>query len=125
MNHMKIGAAGLAIAVTALIVPAAAQAESPMIVEAFLDRPVIYVSYADLNLGEKAGLDQLNRRVRNAATKLCIQPGVLGVGEWMRGHACRSDAIDGANRQIDVAVARFGQTQVAAASERKIAVALR
>lgn len=125
MNRVKIGAAGLAAVMTAIIVPATAQAEQPLVVEGQLEYPAIYVSYADLNLAEKAGVDRLNRRVRTAATRLCVQPGLQSVGEEMRDQACRAEALDNAGRQIELAVANFGTTQFAAASERKIAVALR
>ena len=126
MNRVKIGAAGLAMAITALIVPATAQAaEDPVVVEGNIDRPFIVVSYADLNLAEEAGVARLNRRVRAAATRLCIQPGLQPVGEEMRDQACRKDALDDASRQIELAVADFGKNQYAAASQRRIRVALR
>lgn len=126
MNRMKIGAAGLAAAMTALIIPATAHAgEQPVVVEAVLDRPVVYVSYADLNLSEQAGLERLNRRVRAAATRLCIEPGRQSIADETRDIACRDDALENASRQIEIAVASFGTSQYAAAAERKIAVALR
>jgi len=124
MNLLKIGAAGLAVALTAIIVPAAASAQ-PVIVEAVIEQPVIYVSYADLNLADQRGVDRLNRRVHKAATRLCVQAGLQPVADVARDQACRKLALEGANVQIADAVANFGKNQYAAASSRKIAVALR
>ena len=97
----------------------------PLIVEGVIEQPVIYVSYADLNLANEAGVARLNRRVRTAATRLCMQNGFQGVTQEMRDHACRADALTNARRQIDIAVANFGKSQYAAASGKTIAVALR
>ena len=124
MNLVKIGAAGIAVALTDIIVPAAANAE-PVIVEAVIDQPVIYVSYADLNLTEQAGVDRLNRRVHKAANRLCVQAGLQPVADVARDKACRKLALQGANLQIADAVANFEKNQYAEASSRKIAVALR
>ena len=126
MNIMKIGAAGLALAVTAVIVPATAQAaDDPVVVEGNLDRPYIIVSYADLNLAEEAGVNRLNRRVRTAATRLCIEPGLQTVRQEMDDQSCRLKAIADAKEQITLAVASFGTTRLAAATPRQIKVALR
>ena len=126
MNHVKIGAAGLALALTALIIPAAAQAgEAPVIVEGITDRPVIYVSFADLNLAEAADVNRLNQRVRRAANRLCVQPGLQPASEEFRDNLCRAEALGDAGRQIETAVANFGKEQFAAASKRRISVALR
>jgi UrcA family protein len=126
MNRINIAAAGLAVALTALIVPATARAASnDAVVEANLDRPIIYVSYADLNLADAAGMGRLNRRVLTAATRLCIKTGLQPVSEEMSDQACKRSAIDGANEQIKLAAANFGKNQLAAAEDRHIAVALR
>ncbi|HEV2748776.1 MAG TPA: UrcA family protein [Allosphingosinicella sp.] len=123
MNRVKLGAAGLAIALTALVVPATVRAEQPLIVEAELDRPTIYVSYADLNLRHKAGVERLSDRVARAADQLCLETGVQPVSRVVAGRACRDKAVAGANEQIRAAVAGFGSGQYAALT--RIAVTLR
>jgi UrcA family protein len=126
MNTVKLGAAGLAIAVAALIIPATVQAaqQEPVIVEGSAEpRPAIRVSFADLNLANKAGLARLNSRVAQAADRLCIEEADHSVATVMAGHACRRSAVAGAEEQISRAVSNFGNPAYAALTQ--IAVTLR
>lgn len=125
MSTTKFASAVLALAASAIMVPAAVRAEkAPLVVEGQTGNPTIYVGFADLNLGNSAGVDRLQGRVRRAAEKLCIehqQP----LNRTMAGFACRDEAVSGAQSQIETAIAglQSGNTQFAAAS--RIAVSLR
>ena len=104
MDRIKIAAAGFALAVTALIVPAAVYGQSaPITVEGELERPVAYVSYADIDLASDSGLKLLRGRVRGAATRLCIHSGTQPIKLVMDGRACFAEAIAGAEEQIALA----------------------
>lgn len=125
MKLIKLAAAGLAVALTAIVVPTTVHAgETPMVVEGITDRPVKLVSYADLNLANAEGVAQLNRRVRRAAAGLCIDNGVQPLKSAMLGRECYQAAIADAGRQIDLAIANFGKEQFAA-SQSSITVALK
>ena len=118
MNKSNIAAAALALAMTAIVVPGAAFAQrSPITVEGPpLDVPFEYVSYGDLNLASGSGLATLQRRVRRAASRLCLQHGAQPVHEQMQERTCYSGAIAGANQQIgDVVAAVQDGTQLAGA----------
>lgn len=123
MNTVKIAAAVVATAIATLVVPAALQAEPPMIVEGVRDLPTAYVSYLDLNLAEPSDVGQLHARVRRAAARLCFDNGRQPLLRVMQGYQCRNEAIDGAQSQIEVAIANAGNARYAAAA--RIAVSLR
>ncbi len=106
MNKVNFAAAGLALALTAVIVPAAAFAQrAPITVEATLALPVEYVGYSDLNIASDEGLDMLRGRVRGAAKRLCIDEGVRQLEPVLEGRQCFTGAIAGAEAQISRAVA--------------------
>lgn len=118
MNQYKIGAAALAAAIATLGVPAMLQAaERPTIVEGIVDRPTAVVSYRDLNLASDEGVDRLQARVRRAATRICVTPGFKPLPEQIAENGCRDEAVAGAQEQIQMAVANFGNTQLAALSQ--------
>lgn len=121
MNRVKLGAAGLAIALTALIVPATVQAQ-PLVVEGTV-APTAVVSYADLNLASPKGIATLNARVTRAADQLCMDEGIQPLQRMLAGRSCRADAIAGADGQVREAVAKFGQGEYAALAS--VAVSLR
>ena len=87
----------------AVCASAPALAQPPVIVSGEL-LPFATVSYADLDLGQSAGVDRLRMRVRAAARYLCIdgtrQP--LSVSALER--ACYRTAMERANRDVDQAV---------------------
>ena len=77
----------------------------------------IEVTYADLNLTNRAGAATLNRRVRGAARVIC--GGNDGAGlETLDVAGCRDDVVNNAEPQvasaIDRAMARRGQVSVEA-----------
>ncbi|WP_324748739.1 UrcA family protein [Sphingomonas sp. LY54] len=119
MNQYKIGAAALAAAIATLGVPAMLQAaERPTIVEGIVDRPTAVVSYRDLNLANADGVDRLHARVRRAAAQLCsVNTGTKPLNITFAENDCRDDAVASAQDQIEMAVAKFGNTQLAALSQ--------
>jgi UrcA family protein len=118
MNQLKIGAAALAAAIATLGVPAMLQAaERPAVVEGIVDRPTAVVSYRDLNLANADGVDRLQARVRRAASQICVTPGIKPLPEIMAENNCRNEAVAGAQDQIEMAVASFGNPQLAALSQ--------
>ena len=99
-------ASAITAAVFAATAPAGAK-ERPIVVTASEEAiPVRYVSYRDLNLARAQDQRLLVKRVRYAAKGVCADsiPGSLGYEAHFV--ACRSQALDGAQPQIDRAVAR-------------------
>jgi UrcA family protein len=83
--------------IAALGAPAfAAEVKAPAIV-------VATVRYDDLNLKSPAGVERLNARIRAAADRLCIDPGVKGLDATLAGLECRDALIGGAAAQVRAA----------------------
>jgi UrcA family protein len=123
MFAARVGAAAIAAAMTALIVPIAtpAHAMDETIVEANAQRPVAKVSYADLDLRRAADVEALNARVRRAATNICINPSDRDLRLQMAGRECRDTALEGAKPQVLAAIANAGQ-QLAQATTITVAL---
>jgi UrcA family protein len=123
MFAARVGAAAIAAAMTALIVPIAtpAHAMDETVVEANAPRPVAKVSYADLDLRRASDVEQLNARVHRAATNLCINPNERELGRLILGRECRKAALEGAKPQVLAAIANAGQ-QLAQASSITVAL---
>ena len=119
MNKVNFAAAGLALALTAIIVPATAfaQERDPITVEANLALPVEYVSYSDLNLANAAGLDRLRGRVRNAAEQLCIDEAVRQLEPVFEGRRCVTSAVAGAEAQISRVIAALDRGERLASND--------
>ena len=116
---VKAMAAVLAMSVTSLVFATPSLAQDRIEVRAVS----IAVSYADLNLANEAGVAALEGRVRGAANQLC-QPNVAsGAAERVLRHRCFVTAVQSARPQIEAAVARRAQTQLAGA--RTIAITAR
>ncbi|MFN3728072.1 MAG: UrcA family protein [Allosphingosinicella sp.] len=108
---LKAMAAVLAMSITSLVFATPSLAQDQIAVRAVSSE----VSYADLNLANAEGVAALERRVRGAASQLC-QPTVTGVtAERYLRHRCYVAAIEGARPQIEAAVVRRAQAQLAAA----------
>jgi UrcA family protein len=62
------------------------------------DLPRAHVSYADLNIHNQAGVEELFRRIRVAANSVCNGQGVDSrqLSEVARYRACIAQAMDGA-----------------------------
>ena len=84
--------------IAALTGPAfAAEVKAPAVVAAT-------VRYDDLNLRTAAGVERLNGRIRAAAERLCVEPGVKGLDASLAGIACRDALIAAAAAQVRIAV---------------------
>jgi UrcA family protein len=78
------------------------------------------VKYNDLNLASAEGVSTLNRRVRRAAKMLCTTNSSSALELFGLVRECVSDAISGAQPQVDVAIARFGNQDVAMAEPIRV-----
>jgi UrcA family protein len=102
--------AAAAIAATLLQLGAAASPAAAQTAEA------IVVSYADLNLAGPAGREVLDRRIANAATRLC---GAYSANElrWAAAaEACQAETIALTQPQRDAAVGLRGTVRISSAS---------
>lgn len=116
MFGLNLKFAGLAIAtaltvaggsVAAVTTPAhAAEVRAPAVL-------VATVRYDDLNLRTAAGVERLNGRVRAAAERLCIEPGVKGLDAGLAGIECRDALIAAAAPRVRAAVAGRGSDYAA------------
>lgn len=108
MNALKIRAALFG---TALLMAGAAAAQNPIQGEGAV--PTIEVSYADLDLGSEGGVAALQRRVRAAASRLCLGYAGGDLEERMGRRACFNTALASAHGPVEQAIAEFGRTQLA------------
>lgn len=117
MNKINFAAAGAALVLTAIVIPATAFAEQrPFTVEANRTLPVAYVSYSDLNVASDDGLDMLRGRVRGAAKELCIDEAVRQLEPVLEGRRCVAGAIAGAETQIARVIASLDRGEQLAAN---------
>lgn len=100
------------------VVPAAAQ---PLLIEGELPPTVVMVGYSDLNLASAGGRSALTARVRGAAKRLCLGNGPAPLRIKMDGVRCFTEAISGANTQIQQAVADFGTSRYASRGAIQVA----
>jgi UrcA family protein len=107
MQTLRIALTAAAVLVAAA--PAFAQT-APVVVEA--TAPTATVSYADLNIASDAGRLVLERRVRQAATDLCLANRREPLDQVMAERQCFLFAMTHARSDIDLAVAR-ARTQIA------------
>lgn len=86
---------------TALILAAAiAASSSASIAQTIQQAPSVRVSYADLDLTQKAGRATLEARVTRAVSRLCKMPAASDLGAMSRYRDCRKDAWTGARPQM-------------------------
>jgi UrcA family protein len=67
--------------------------------------PFQVVSYADLNIGSKAGQDRLVNRIRSAAEDLCLSSSKEQVKFEAARHHCYSTALNSGITQMNSAIA--------------------
>jgi UrcA family protein len=77
-------------------IAAKARVEAPAVV-------VMRVPYHDLDLATAAGIESLRARVRLAASRLCVAPGVRSDDQRRADAECRTALIDAAEAQISAA----------------------
>src|SRR3546814_17770045 len=113
MNRIHVAAAGMALAVTAVVIPVSAYAQAPITIEGEA-LPFEYVVYSDLNVASEDGLEMLRGRVRGAAKRLCINDAVRQLEPVLEGRRCFAGAIAGSEAQISrvVAALEIGRAHV-------------
>ena len=100
--------------ISALAVALIASAFAPAAAQADVPNSVL-VSYADLNLGNNAGQNVLQRRISSAATQVCAAAGTkLDLTLVTLEHNCFAETIASAKPAFDAAVnaARHGTVTV-------------
>lgn len=120
MTDLKFAAlaAIMAVAVTGATLVAASPAFAADVV---VNAPTARVSYADLDLGSRAGVAKLQKRVAAAAGRLCIGIGMETLAARMEDSKCEQATIAAAAPQVRRAIQRFAQ----ASSGRAITLTLR
>jgi UrcA family protein len=78
--------------------------------------PQARVSYADLNLGNPAGVARLDARIRAAAERLCDATGVRDLGTRLAADKCEAELIAAAAPQAKQAAQGFGGRPVVLAA---------
>jgi UrcA family protein len=117
MPASKLKKVALALGAALSSTPALAQDR-----HAVTDRSVAAVSYADLDLRTPTGIARLNRRVRQAAVRLCDSGiNLYPVSYRERSLDCQAVALASAGRQIAQAV--FSAIRFAARDPRRIMLA--
>jgi len=108
MYGLNLKFAGLAIAAALTVTGGSVVAvTTPAHAEAFAAPAVVAatVRYDDLNLRSAAGIERLNARIRAAADRLCIAPGVKGLDASLAGFECRDALIAAADSRVRTLVA--------------------
>lgn len=78
--------------------------------------PFQVVSYADLNIGSKAGQDRLVHRIRSAAEDLCLNSSKEQVKFEAARHRCYSTAVNNGITQMNSAIAEKANGSTLAAA---------
>lgn len=83
----------------------------------------VEVNYADLDLSASKDVERLRSRVRSAAKQICSYNGLVGAEAGMMRRACVGEALEKANRDVEVAIAENGNQRYA--SRKTIGVGTR
>jgi UrcA family protein len=75
------------------------------------------VRYADLNLRNEAGVDQLTLRVKTAVKDVCEPRNYSDLAQFKSSRVCRYNSMERANADIALAVARAEKGDRSAAME--------
>ena len=73
----------------------------------------ITVSYADLNLANRAGRDAFDRRIAGAVGRLCGDFNPVELGRAAAGRACLTETLAAVKPQRDAAIGHRGTVEVA------------
>ena len=110
---MSVRTTILAVAAVAASLVNLGAAASPAMAQT---QETIVVSFADLNLGNQAGRNVLDRRIQTAASQLCGQFNPVALGEAEAGRACLAETIAAVQPQRDAAIGnRYGTVQISQA----------
>ena len=77
----------------------------------------VAVGYADLNLSSAAGREILDRRIANAAERLCGYAHPLELGWTAAVEACRAETIAATEPQRNAALGRSGTVEIGQADQ--------
>jgi UrcA family protein len=105
------------IAPMALLFAASAMAQPVFVTADELPPPTVRVSYADLDLGTKAGRTHLELRIRGAADRVCKESGEMDLEIYLVRRSCFKGALADGLQQMDRVIARHkGGSDLAAAA---------
>jgi UrcA family protein len=62
----------------------------------------VTVEYADLNLSNPQGVEQLYSRINAAAGQVCADPGSKSLGNWLQTRICTRQSIERAVAAVDL-----------------------
>src|SRR3546814_14663658 len=113
MNIIHVAAAGMALAVTAVVIPVSAYAQAPITIEGEA-LPFEYVGYSDLNVASEDGLEMLRGRVRGAAKRLCINDAVRQLEPVLACRRCIAGVIARSAAKISRVVAALDSGETVA-----------
>lgn len=99
---MKIGSIILGAAALAL---GSAAANGQTVVVKSNPLPSERVGFADLNLYSAAGKATLDRRIRGAARRVCMEPADRSIGNLTDGRLCFAAAVADGHRQMTEVIA--------------------
>ena len=114
MNITDLKFAALAAVMAAAVTGATLVAASPALgADLVVKAPSARVSYADLDLGSRAGVQKLERRIDAAAERLCVGIGIETLADRLDGAKCRDATIAAAAPQVRHAVEKYATAQAA------------
>lgn len=99
INRSIAGSAAFAAALVAISAAAPVRAETETV--------RVPVSYSDVDLSTKDGVDTMHRRIGNAAVKVC---GGANAVNRFHAAACRKDVVSAAREQLGMVQARQAST---------------
>lgn len=93
------------IAVGCILMGAGSAVAKPGVVVTREAAPVAVVSFADLNIWSQAGQDQLTRRIRSAASDICIDSSKVDLETGTYQRHCFNTALNSGLKQMNRAIA--------------------
>jgi UrcA family protein len=93
------------VAISAVLLGATGALAQPPLVVTGDQAPTAIVSFADLNLGSRAGQDRLTHRIRAAASDLCLESNKAEIEFEMARRGCYRKAVSSGIDQMNEAIA--------------------
>lgn len=93
------------IAVGCILMGAGSAVAQPGVVVTREAVPTAVVSFADLNIWSQAGQDQLTRRIRSAASDICIDSYKVDLETGSYQRHCFNTALNSGLKQMNMAIA--------------------
>jgi UrcA family protein len=99
---------------------------APSVVQAYpVEGRTAEVSYTDLDLTSPVGVQQLDRRIRAAATRVCGPRGSRGVEDRLLFDACYKEALADGRVKMDLALGKTANARLAASRTIRVGPGLR